>query len=259
MEARQFEPTLGESSETNHASHHWIPHTNRLNFSLCSYRMGTGPSSSVIMKIKQEELCVSRKASSRPLTSHSLSQQSAYFLWCCFCRAASDNCPWRISFLCLSISPSIRAKAWEPMKERSTPKPSSSSSSWLSARKVPSAESYGSRQQNWRALQEECCEATKQSQRTSNPGFRSWFWKDNANPKSWHNKIKVTNLFPKPISWAGTKCVRRVSIQGVYDLIEVKVDRSFLQDRFRRAPIRTYSLPITFNLCEYKTWRNNML
>ena len=60
-----------------------------------------------------------------------LSKGLSYFLWCCFCRAASDNCPWRISLLCLSISPSIRAKAWEPMKERSTPKPSSSSS-WLS-------------------------------------------------------------------------------------------------------------------------------
>lgn len=63
-----------------------------------------------------------------------LSKGLSYFLWCCFCRAASDNCPWRISLLCLSISPSIRAKAWEPMKERSTPKPSSSSS-WLSVTK----------------------------------------------------------------------------------------------------------------------------
>lgn len=138
------------------------PTLNWLNFWLYIYRLGTGPSYLVIIEIKQDELCVYRKASSRFqscfLTLHYLTVWTSlpYFLWCCFCRAASDNCPWRISFLCLSISPSIRAKAWEPIKDKSTPKPSSSSSSWLSAMKILSAESYESRQQNWLwVLQEE--------------------------------------------------------------------------------------------------------
>lgn len=43
-----------------------------------------------------------------------------YFLWCCFCRAASDNCPWRISLLCLSISPSIRATKLPESLEKNT-------------------------------------------------------------------------------------------------------------------------------------------
>lgn len=75
------------------------------------------------------------------LTCLSVHRALPYFLWCCFCRAASDSCPWRISLLCLSISPSIRAKAWEPMKARSAPKPSSSSSG-LSVTKSPSIQSF---------------------------------------------------------------------------------------------------------------------
>lgn len=108
---------------------------------------------------------------------HTVWTSVPYFLWCCFCRAASDNCPWRISFLCLSISPSIRAKAWEPMKDRSTPKPSSSSSSWFSAMKVPSAENYGSRPQNRQGvLWEQQLWGDKTKPKSLEPGLRWWFW-----------------------------------------------------------------------------------
>lgn len=53
----------------------------------------------------------------------------AHFLWCCFCTAASDIWPCRISLRCLSTSPSIRAKAWFPTWPRSDSRLSSSESS----------------------------------------------------------------------------------------------------------------------------------
>lgn len=65
-----------------------------------------------------------------------------YFLWCCFCMAASDIWPCRINLRCLSTSPSIRAKAWFPTWPRSDSKLSSSESStqtddnWLSTYNV---------------------------------------------------------------------------------------------------------------------------
>lgn len=52
-----------------------------------------------------------------------------YFLWCCFCMAASDMWPCKISLRCLSTSPSIRAKAWLPTWPRSDSRLSSSESS----------------------------------------------------------------------------------------------------------------------------------
>lgn len=67
------------------------------------------------------------------LKSMNHKQEASYFLWCCFCNAASESCPWRMRRLCLSTSPSIRAKAWEPINERSASNPSSSE---LSAKDV---------------------------------------------------------------------------------------------------------------------------
>lgn len=53
----------------------------------------------------------------------------SYLRWCCFCKAASDIWPCRICFLCLSTSPSIRAKAWFPTWPRSDSRLSCSQSS----------------------------------------------------------------------------------------------------------------------------------
>lgn len=114
----------------------------KLTLDFCTTKQGQYYPHGTVMRNKLE--CITHGSVSRwkALPSFSdpmcLSGQRGlpYFLWCCFCRAASDNCPWRINLLCLSISPSIRAKAWEPMKERSAPKPSSSSS-WSSVTKTP--------------------------------------------------------------------------------------------------------------------------
>lgn len=147
------------------------------------------------MKNKWDHVTCRSFSSGRPfLVSHvlmclSVQRGLPYFLWCCFCRAASDNCPWRISLLCLSISPSIRAKAWEPMKERSTPKPSSSSS-WLSATQILSIEIA--------KLDSKCYKQTvnaaigMSAQKLKKPGLRLFFENETEirfrHLKNWNNE-----------------------------------------------------------------------
>lgn len=129
------------TAEISHVPECWLDFlliviTSKLVFPLTKW--GWYLSHNMSRSTNQNTLCIygNHSADARSLSTHALFPKNlSYFLWCCFCSAASDNCPWRISFLCLSISPSIRAKAWEPMNERSTPKPSSSSS-WLSVMKT---------------------------------------------------------------------------------------------------------------------------
>lgn len=64
----------------------------------------------------------------------------SYFLWCCFWMAASDIWPCRICFLCLSTSPSIRAKAWVPTWPRSDSRLSSSESSEITNKQIVDTE-----------------------------------------------------------------------------------------------------------------------
>lgn len=76
------------------------------------------------------------------LCCHSMFQLNPYFLWCCFCMAASDIWPCRICFLCLSTSPSMRAKAWFPTWPRSNSRLSSSESSAITMKQTDDSRSF---------------------------------------------------------------------------------------------------------------------